>query len=185
MMETLSSEEWEKAGRFHFAADRTRHIVGRALLRLLFGRLLGTAPASLRFSYNAFGKAGFPVDSLEHRMRFNISHAGDMILIGLSVDRAIGVDVERVRGDLDVEGIAHRFFSAREQVEWARLDTGARHDAFFRCWCRREAFAKAQGEGLFLPSDKFDVPLLPTSKRRCCWQRGRIQPSAICGCCKT
>jgi 4'-phosphopantetheinyl transferase len=71
------------------------------------------------------------------------------------------VDVERVRDGLELEAIAKRFFSSGEQADLAALPSGQRRNAFFRCWCRKEAFMKARGEGLSLPLNRFDVSLRP------------------------
>jgi 4'-phosphopantetheinyl transferase len=90
-------------------------------------------------------------------------------VVALAAKRAIGVDVERCRSDLDIEGIAGRFFSAREHSKLLGLPLGHRRDAFFRCWTQKEAFIKARGQGLSLPLDCFDVSVWPRNPR-CCFK---------------
>jgi 4'-phosphopantetheinyl transferase len=162
LADILSPEERQKARRFHFQVDRERHVVGRALVRIAIGRLLDRRPDNLHFRYNNFGKPYLADDANERGLQFNVSHSGELILVALAANRKIGVDVERVRRDLNIDGIAGRFFSSREQADLAALPVDLRHDAFFRCWSQKEAFIKAQGEGLSLPLDSFDVTLRPT-----------------------
>lgn len=78
--------------------------------------------------------------------------------------REIGVDVEQVRGNSDLDAIARRFFSGREQSELFALPEEERVAAFFRCWTRKEAYIKATGDGLSLPLSQFDVALAPGEK---------------------
>jgi 4'-phosphopantetheinyl transferase len=162
LADILSPEERQKAERFHFQVDRERHVVGRALVRITMGRLLDRRPDNFRFRYNKFGKPCLADDANERGLQFNVSHSGELILVALAANRRIGVDVERIREDLRIEGIAGRFFSSREQADLAALPADLRHDAFFRCWSQKEAFIKARGEGLSLPLDSFDVTLRPT-----------------------
>lgn len=55
----------------------------------------------------------------------------------------IGIDVERQHPLLDFEQIVARFFTAREYCELARVDASLKEAAFFQCWTRKEALAKA------------------------------------------
>ncbi len=164
LADLLSADERQKAERFRLRADCHRHIIGRALARLTIGRLLDHRAESLRFRYTDFGKPYLADKMNERGVQFNISHSGDVVLVALTTNRRIGVDVERIRDDLNVERIAGRFFSARECSQLAALPDNLRRTAFFRCWSRKEAFIKARGEGLSLPLDSFDVSLGPTER---------------------
>jgi 4'-phosphopantetheinyl transferase len=161
----LSSDELERAERFHFEADRRRCVVGRGYLRLLLGEILNLPANTLRFEYNEFGKPRL-IPTQEQRLRFNVSHAGDLILIAITRGRPVGVDVEKIRTDLDFGEVAARFFSINESKSLALLAGVGRYEAFFTCWTRKEAYLKARGDGLSVPLDQFDVPFLPNEKAR-------------------
>src|SRR5581483_9500269 len=53
---TLSADELDRAGRFHFDRDRRRFIAGRGLLRAILGRYLDREPVRLQFDYSPRGK---------------------------------------------------------------------------------------------------------------------------------
>ena len=157
----LSSDERERANRFHRGIDRGRYIVGRGLLRLTLGRYLTEDPRNLRFAYGRFQKPALVPgrSALSRELQFNISHAGDLVLFAITRGRDIGVDVEKIRALQDLDLIARRFFSAEENAALYKLPATHRPDAFFRCWTRKEAFIKASGEGLSRPLDSFDVTI--------------------------
>jgi 4'-phosphopantetheinyl transferase len=163
LRQILSPDERERADRFHFEADRRRCVIGRGYLRLLLGEILDLPANKLQFEYDEFGKPGLiPRQGLP--LQFNVSHSGDLILIAITMGRAVGIDVERIRTDLDLDGIAARFFSTNECKALASLAGPARFEAFFRCWTRKEAYLKARGVGLCLPLDQFDVSFLPNEE---------------------
>jgi 4'-phosphopantetheinyl transferase len=159
LTQVLSAEERGRAERYRFEADRKRSMIGRGVSRLLLARCLGAAPEELRFTYNAFGKPALVSES--RHLHFNISHSGEWVLIALSQDRALGVDVERKRADMATAEIAARFFSPVECSALAALPAAERCAAFFSCWTRKEAYLKARGDGLSLPLDQFDVAFVP------------------------
>jgi 4'-phosphopantetheinyl transferase len=157
--EVLSPDEKGRASRFHFLADRQRFVAARALLRKILAAYLNTGPASLNFSYSKREKPSLGGVHAASGVTFNVSHSGGIALYAFTVRREIGVDVEHMRNDFDVEPIAQRFFSARERGQLAALPKEERIDAFFRCWTRKEAYMKATGDGLSLPLSQFDVSL--------------------------
>jgi 4'-phosphopantetheinyl transferase len=159
--ELLSSDELTRAARFHFARDRQHFVASRALLRTILAGYLDTLPDRITFFYSAKEK---PALQHEHGsdITFNVSHSGGIALMGFTRDRQIGVDIEQVRPDLDLEAIARRFFSPDEQKQLSVVPEEEQAEAFFRCWTRKEAYIKATGDGLSLPLSQFDVALRPT-----------------------
>ena len=156
---TLSSDELDRASRFHFPRDRQRFAASRSLLRILLAGYLATDPAAVSFSYSEKGKPSLGPAHAGTNVKFNISHSGGVTLLAFTCDREIGVDVEQVRGNFDVLALARRFFSPKEQSQLAELPAEKSVDAFFRCWTRKEAYIKATGDGLSLPLTQFDVAL--------------------------
>jgi len=157
--EVLSSDELTRASRFHFARDRQRFVAARALLRMILGSYLATDPGGLNFCYSKKEKPSLGPEHAGSGITFNLSHSGGIALFAFTRGRDIGVDVEQVRRDSDLEAIARRFFSKHEQSQLADVPLQEKVDAFFRCWTRKEAYIKATGDGLSLPLSQFDVSL--------------------------
>ncbi|MBO0766892.1 MAG: 4'-phosphopantetheinyl transferase superfamily protein [Hyphomicrobiaceae bacterium] len=155
----LSGDERERIARLHFQRDRRRSLISRGLLRTLLGRYLDMPPEALAFGYSPYGKPALAVPDTP--LRFNVSHSGELLLIAVTLERALGVDVEEIRRDMEVLEIAARFFSPSERDRLASVPEVLRHDAFFDCWTRKEAYIKAKGDGLSLPLDQFDVAFGP------------------------
>jgi 4'-phosphopantetheinyl transferase len=157
----LSSDELARAMRFHFSRDRQRFVAARAWLRTILASYLATDPSGLRFCYSKKEKPFLGPPHADTGITFNLSHSGGIALFAFARQREIGVDVEQLRPDSDLEAIARRFFSAREQSQLAALPAEEKVNAFFRCWTRKEAYIKATGDGLSLPLSQFDVSLAP------------------------
>jgi 4'-phosphopantetheinyl transferase len=163
---SLSPDEQQRMHRFRLERDRTRFLVGRGLLRMLLGRYLDMAPDQLHFGYTPYGKPHLMAGVGQLPLQFNVSHSGELLLIAVAAGRSLGIDVEQIRADIEVEQMAAHFFSPNEQRALAKLSGAAQIDAFFACWTRKEAYIKARGEGLSLPLDQFDVSILPGEEAR-------------------
>jgi 4'-phosphopantetheinyl transferase len=167
MRGVLCGEELGRADRFRFERDRSRFIVGRALLRELLGRYTGCAPGEIAFRYGEFQKP-----MLADGPWFNLSHSGPIALYAISAAGEVGIDVELYDPSFARERIAERFFSPAEVRALRSLPLDAQPRAFLSCWTRKEAFIKARGDGLSLALDSFDVTLapdLPAALLRTAW----------------
>lgn len=154
----LNEEETARANRFVFERDREHFIVARGRLREILGNYLRVAAESLQFSIAKLGKLSLP----EHpQLQFNVSHSQGLALYAVSLNRELGIDVEKIRPEFTGEDIAARYFSVAEQEELRNISDEERALAFFLCWTRKEAYIKARGEGLQIPLDSFDVSLTP------------------------
>ncbi len=156
---TLAPDEVQRGERFHFERDRRHFAAGRGILRTLLGRYLGCDPRELQFSYNPQGKPTLAGEGAD--LRFNLAHSHGLALFAVCRGREVGVDLERIRPEFAGEPVARRFFSPREVAVLQTLPAERRHEAFFVCWTRKEAYLKATGKGLSLPLDCFDVTLAP------------------------
>jgi len=160
----LSSDERDRAARFHFVRDRHRFIVGRSLLRDLLGRYLGCDPRAVRFGYGPKGKPSLAGHHVLSRLSFNVSHSHGTAVLAFAFGRAIGVDIERHPAPDDGDAVASHFFSRDEVRALGSLSATERPSAFLRCWTRKEAYIKARGDGLSLPLDSFDVSVAPGAR---------------------
>lgn len=161
LMATLSADEIERAGRFHFRKDRDHFIVARGGLRDILSRYLPVSANELQFEYSAYGKPELDRNRIDSDLCFNVSHSHTMALIAVTVGTSVGVDIEFPRDDLADEQIARRFFSNSEVETFLALPKDIQNNAFFACWTRKEAYIKGIGEGLSMPLDQFDVTLVP------------------------
>jgi 4'-phosphopantetheinyl transferase len=157
----LTKDEATKATRFRFEKDRKHWIVARAILRILLSRYVHTDPSQLRFGSNAYGKPFLAFPSLSPPLYFNLSHSGGLVLYAFSYTRQVGIDVEYKLADIDYDSLAKVSFSPNEQSLLHSLPGDIKRDAFFHCWTRKEAYIKAMGKGLSIPTNQFDVTLIP------------------------
>lgn len=153
----LSPTETERGLRYRFERDRTWSFARRFFLRTLLADYLHRPPRDLDIRLTPAGKP-----YLEgHPVHFNLSDSGGWCLLAFTHLAPLGVDLETVRPQVDLAGIARRYFSAAEQAELEELPSALQTEAFYHIWTQKEAFIKAVGEGLSIPLDSFDVAADP------------------------
>ncbi len=144
---TLSADERERAARCRFPEHRDRFIAGRGGLRELLGMYLDAPAAALQFRQGLRGKPALVGESAEMGLHFNLSHSGDRALYAVA-RREVGVDLEALDRRVDYAAVAERVCTGREWIAFQTLSVECMQDAFFACWTRKEALAKAIGAGL-------------------------------------
>lgn len=150
----LDSDEQNRAARFIVPEPRVQFILSRAFLRIALGQYLRIEPQEVRFRTAAHGKPELARDA---GLYFNLSHTDGETVIAVTRAGRVGVDVERIRKNLDPLALGIRFFSPQES-EWLQAQPpDQRFDAFFACWTAKEAYVKACGAGLSAPLDGFGV----------------------------
>jgi 4'-phosphopantetheinyl transferase len=158
---TLTAQESARACAFRFPELRRRYVVARGVLRAILARYLGADPRAIPIRTQSFGKPELATTGPHHRLRFNLSHSGDLALYGFAVGRDVGIDVERLSPPRASMAIAERFLSPSETNALRSLEADRRHRAFLACWTRKEAYVKAKGLGLAAQLDRFSVSVDP------------------------
>jgi 4'-phosphopantetheinyl transferase len=96
---------------------------------------------------------------------FNVTHSGTLIGVAAARGRRVGIDVESISAPRDFELLIQEVMGTGERAALAKLTGGARVQAFYECWTRKEALVKAMGVGIGFPLARIDLPILPEDGR--------------------
>ncbi len=141
----VSPDEQERAGRLRFERDRSAFLTSRAGLRAILGRYLDMDPAAVTF---ASGRRGKPSIVGGGDLSFSLSRSAPVGVVAVTRGQAVGVDVERIRPDVDIDALAFHFLSPTEAEALRAAPEPDRLAAFFACWTGKEAMVKVTGAGL-------------------------------------
>jgi phosphopantetheinyl transferase len=128
----LPGAERDRAAKLLRPQARRRWVAARWALRGVLARYLEQEATGIELR---FGERGKPLLAApESRLRFNLSHSGDLALIAVAGGREVGVDVQLI---------------------------GAKPAEFYTEWTQREAVAKCHGTGLWAPLPDAPVAVMP------------------------
>lgn len=160
----LSDSEQERAAKF-ISAHKTREFtITRATLKMILAEMLHEDIKNVRISHEKDGRPCLVNN--EHGVRFSVSHSCDWAMIAVTRGREIGIDLEKLRTDIDYDGLSRRFFSPAEYEALQQCNESLRLRAFFAVWTRKEAIVKAHGKGISLGLKNFDVTIEPDQPPR-------------------
>jgi 4'-phosphopantetheinyl transferase len=145
----LDKEEQYRAGRLIREEDRQRYVLAHGGLRAVLSRYLGIGPDMLEMCRSEAGKPSLTKELRgQPAITFNMSHAHGRALIAVSKGQEVGVDLERIRSDVEVAKLSERYFAPSEHATIMQSTQEQRAARFFRYWVAKEAVLKAQGIGL-------------------------------------
>jgi len=144
----LTADEQVHQATFRREEDRQRYLLGRAGIRILLANLLGLEPHKLLIKAGSHGKPELVSVSHGPPPQFNITHAGDLILLAFHPSLAVGVDAEKLERSCRWDRLAPRVFCRAELAELEQLPPEQRSAKMLLFWCRLEAELKCLGMGL-------------------------------------
>lgn len=151
----LGPGERARCARFVRAERRCQFIAGRTLLRLMLGRLLEVAPATIELAERP-GQAPSLLSATNMPVGFSITHSGRWVACAASSASAVGLDIERVDNTRDVLALAEQAFGAAGVQALRACKPAVRNAVFYRMWCAHEAAIKLGTQSSILYS--FEPP---------------------------
>lgn len=157
----LDADEQSKLAQFKRPADQSRFAESHIFLREVLAHYLKIAPQQISYARTGSDKPHLVAPLAHHQIEFNLSHSGDLVLVGVRKNIAVGVDVECIDRTRDCLSIAKRFFCEEEYQRLLTLSAEKQTTAFFRLWALKEAIVKALGQGIVEGLSSFSVlPML-------------------------
>lgn len=154
--DAVTPAEGSRARRMGSPRRRREFLVARGALRRVLAGALGIDPLVVPIREGAHGKPHLvPRGPSLPPIGFNLSHSGDRFIVALALGLNPGVDVELIRPCRSLDLLARHCFSPAEQRAVAGDPDPIR--AFYRVWSRKEAVIKADGRGVSIGLDRFDV----------------------------
>ena len=148
MLERLSPSEQKRVGALLEERAVRQYVISRAMQRQLLSRYVGGRPGDISFGIVAMGKPTLSKPN-DIGLTFNTTHSGRLVVIAVTANRDVGVDVEQVRSVPRALKVAKRCYSP-EEYEMLAATPGEKLDrAFLSIREKREGTAKARGDSVW------------------------------------
>src|SRR5262249_42042199 len=135
----MTEEERAREARLMFEKGRLEQRVTRALVRTTLSRYAPSVPPEAwRFGQNEWGCPSIASPDALPRLRFNLSHTDGMVIIALTTDVPVGVDVEPLSRRVSGDAIAERHFAPSEVAALKDLPAEAQARRFLDYWTLKE-----------------------------------------------
>jgi 4'-phosphopantetheinyl transferase len=137
----LGPTEAARHRRFVRPQRRRQFLAGRVLLRRMLGQLLAMSPTRIQLIEQP-GQAPRLGGATGSVPGFSLSHSGPWVGCAVSAETGLGLDIEVVNLERDIDALAEHAFCAAKVASLQRLPMAARMPAFYRMWSEQEALCK-------------------------------------------
>lgn len=121
-------------------------------LRQVLGRYL--PEQNFRIERGEFGKPFLPDFP---QWQFNVSHSAEKLLIAVSFEMPIGIDVEQIKFRRLLSDLVKKCFAFSEQTYWFSLPEEEQTEEFYDFWTRKEAVVKGIGRGIAIGLERCEI----------------------------
>jgi 4'-phosphopantetheinyl transferase len=122
----LSADEQNKAKTFKYPELQKKYIYTRATLRKLLTTYVDIQPPAIKIKTGPYGKPFLDTGSVY----FNLSHTGKKLVIAISNNGNIGIDLEQYKHRKNLSGLAQKCFSDEELAFWDSLPEDKQVETF-------------------------------------------------------
>ncbi|MDH5777247.1 MAG: 4'-phosphopantetheinyl transferase superfamily protein, partial [Gammaproteobacteria bacterium] len=152
----------KSAGRQHEFA------LGRALTKQLLSDEFGKPAEYWQIGRAESGRPELRNDGFT-QVDISISHSGGLVLVGMSTQGRIGVDVEKYKSKRDVFRLAQNYFHTNETQLLQYESPVKLIHTFYILWTLKEAYAKASGENLYSILGQYDFSTILQGNKEGQW----------------
>jgi 4'-phosphopantetheinyl transferase len=142
----LSEDELNRARKYHFEKDRRVYESGHVFIRRILAHYTSLKPTELQLTPVVNQKP--KLENAPFHIHFNISHSGNRILIAVGFRSDVGIDVEKIIPDFDMDGFAEANYHPNELAQFRSMSEHDETNYFYAIWTRKEAWLKLTGEGV-------------------------------------
>lgn len=89
--------------------------------------------------------------------QFNLSHSGEKLLIAVSNEMPVGIDIEKIKPRRALTELVKKCFAVSEQNYWLNLPESEKLTVFYDFWTRKEAVVKGIGRGIALGLNRCEI----------------------------
>ncbi len=134
--------------------DFTATDSSQTFLRQILARYVRISAEELVIERGEFGKPYLP--DFE-QWQFNLSHSGEKLLIAISDEMPVGIDIEKIKLRRALPELVKKCFAVSEQNYWFNLPEAEKLTMFYDFWTRKEAVVKGIGRGIALGLNRCEI----------------------------
>lgn len=145
--DVLNTHEKQQVNRQKVESVRSQRILSRGFLRLVLSQKTNKHAQDIQLHTGKHGKPYLGNNSLY----FNVSHTKNILVLALSTQYEVGIDIEYKDINIQAENMPKQCFHPQEWKYFQQLSHSNKQVFFLKMWTKKEAATKAVGLGFHFP----------------------------------